>query len=153
MNAKEIIFTIILLVLLPIITFVALRRSRMVVRILFAAVIFLLGTVVLPNVMRTRAHVSENACVNNLRWIQEAKRRWAEVNHKNPTDVPTMADLFNEKADLEFRKGTNYPPGVFKIAPTCPAGGTYIVGAMNEEPKCSIGPPQHTLHPQAVVYQ
>jgi hypothetical protein len=145
---KEDLIVALVLVLIPVSVFLGLRRFNLVRRIAGALSVLLLVAIAVPNFVKSRGHMSQNACVNNLKCIQEAKRRWAEINHKSPTDVPTMADIFNEKNDLEFSKGTDYPPGAFKTPLTCPAGGTYILGAVNEEVKCSIGPPQHTLHPE-----
>ncbi|HZQ47758.1 MAG TPA: hypothetical protein VFC07_12140 [Verrucomicrobiae bacterium] len=157
LNAKEIVELVFFMILIPAAVFFGLRRSKLSKRIGFTfsitVIVFVVAVVAVPNFIRPRMFVSTNACVNNLHWIQEAKRLWAEKNHKNPTNVPTMTDLFNEKNDLEFSKGTNYLSGVFKFPPRCPDGGNYILGAVNEEPKCSIGPPQHTLHPKSVIVQ
>ena len=71
----------------------------------------------------------ENACINNLRQIDAAKQQWALENGKNAGDVPTAEDL------KPFFKN-----GVF---PTCPAGGTYTIGAVSNAPTCSI--PGHKL--------
>jgi hypothetical protein len=143
LTTKEIVVLVFFMVLLPVGIFFALRRARTSLRITFSLIVFIMGAIAAPNFMRPRVYVSQNACVNNLQLIQKAKHHWAEVNHKSPTDVPTMSDLFNPTNDFPFNR----------TSPSCPAGGTYTVGAVNEDARCSIGPPQHTLHPSNVIYQ
>ena len=65
-----------------------------------------------------------NQCLQNLRQIDAAKQSWAVDNSKDATDVPTVQDL------LPYLKGN--------VLPVCPAGGIYRIGAMNEQPSCSI---------------
>lgn len=64
-------------------------------------------------------------CANRLRTLAGAKRLWAEQNGKTANDTPTINDL------LPFIRG----------AGTCPAGGTYTLGKVDEMPSCSI--PEH----------
>lgn len=116
--------------------------------IMAAVVIVVLAAIAIPNFLPPRMIESQNACVNNLRWIQTAKQRWAEVYHKAPTDKPTESDLFSESNSVAFSNGTQYPPQAFIHMPTCPAGGTYIIGAVNEESSCSMGVASHSLHPR-----
>ena len=86
--------------------------------------------IAIPNFVKARETAQMNACINNLRMIDAAKQQWALENGKMPGDVPTAQDL---KPYL----GKN---GVF---PTCPAGGTYTIGAVSNAPTCSI--PGHKL--------
>ena len=87
--------------------------------------------IAIPNFVKARDVSMQNACINNLRQIDAAKQQWALGNGKNPGDVPTAEDL------KPFFKN-----GVF---PTCPAGGTYVIGAVSNAPTCSI--PGHKLPP------
>jgi len=66
-----------------------------------------------------------SACINNLRLLEAAKRQWAQQTGKQPTDTPTMEDL----------RPYFVPSGV---VPACPDGGTYTLGAVNEQSTCSI---------------
>jgi hypothetical protein len=66
-----------------------------------------------------------NPCINNLMQIQSAKDQWKLENNKKDGDVATEADLKPYFKD--------------EIFPKCPAGGTYIIGRVDENPKCSIG--------------
>ena len=76
-----------------------------------------------------------NACANNLRYIEAAKKQWALDNLSTTNDVPTEKDLL-----LIFRKDHE----VLGF-PTCPSGGVYTIGKIGEPVKCSIGGIGHTL--------
>ena len=120
------------------------RTAQIIVAVL---VIVVLAAIAIQNFLPARMVSAQNACVNNLRVIQVAKSRWAEVYHRGPTDRPTESDLFCESNSVAFSKGTDYPPAAFTRMPACPARGTYIIGAINEEPRCSTGLATHSLHP------
>jgi chromosome segregation ATPase len=79
---------------------------------------------------QSRATDALNACINNLRQIDGAKQQWALENSKT-------ADAIPQPQDIVVYLGRN---GVF---PTCPAGGTYTINAVNQEPTCST--PGHAL--------
>ena len=70
-----------------------------------------------------------NACINNLRQIDAAKREWALENNKTAGAVPTAQDLLPYFTDGQF--------------PVCPAGGTYTINAVGVPPTCSV--PGHVL--------
>jgi len=72
---------------------------------------------------------ARDACIDNLKAIDTAKQEWALEKNKDATDVPTADDL------APYLKGS--------VMPVCSAGGTYIIGAMNENPTCSV--PGHAL--------
>lgn len=65
-----------------------------------------------------------DACINNLKAIDLAKQAWALENSKDATDTPTADDL------LPYLKGN--------VMPSCPSGGTYTIGSMNQAPTCSV---------------
>lgn len=143
---KELLILFLFLVIIPSTVFFCLRkynpRQRIGLALSITVIVFVIAAFAVPNFIQPRMVVSQNACMNNLHWIQDAKKHWAEVNHKSMQDVPTAADIFNETNGLRATQ-----------MPSCPSGGSYIIGAVGDEAKCSIGPPQHTLHPQSVIYQ
>ena len=94
---RDVLAALFFLVVMPAGMFLLLRRSRKALRITLTLLVFAAGAIALPNFVRARATASQSSCVSNLRLIQEAKHRWAEVNHKDPTEVPTLEDLFNER--------------------------------------------------------
>lgn len=73
---------------------------------------------------------SENSCINNLRQIDNAKQMWAQDNKKADTDMPTSDDI------KVYIKNSTFPK--------CPKGGSYSIGRVNEDPKCSIGGDSHS---------
>jgi hypothetical protein len=75
---------------------------------------------------------ADDACINNLRLIDAAKQQWALEFKKLPTDIPSVEDI--QPYMGRGAKGE---------MPTCPDGGTYTLGAVNEKPTCSV--PSHTL--------
>jgi general secretion pathway protein G len=87
----------------------------------------MLSAIAIPNFVKARATSQENACINNLRAIQAAKNEWALEKGKTATDVPTKEDLL---------------PYLHRW-PVCPAGGTYTINAVGQNPTCSI--PGHVL--------
>lgn len=95
------------------------------------AVIFIpmMMAIAIPNFVKARETSQTNWCINNLRQIDTAKQQWALEDGKKPGDVPAAQDL-----KPYFKNG---------IFPTCPAGGTYTIGAVSNAPTCSI--PGHKL--------
>ena len=93
------------------------------------AVPAMLSAIAIPNFVKARTTSQQNACINNLRQIDAAKNQWALEKHKQSTDVPTEVDLLPYLSLHQW--------------PLCPAGGTYVIGALSESPRCSVT--GHTL--------
>lgn len=90
------------------------------------AIIGLLAAIAIPSFVKSRESARTSACVNNLRQIDSAKEQWAMANNAGNGDAgPALADLVG---------ANNY----IKKTPTCPAGGTYTVGAIGTDPSCSV---------------
>jgi hypothetical protein len=70
--------------------------------------------------------------INNLQAIAKAKTEWAREKRKLATEVPTEDDLY----------GTNK---FLRYAPACPRGGKYVIGAVGENPTCSLAHKGHEL--------
>ena len=92
------------------------------------AVIFIpmLLAIAIPNFVKARDRARDTAmrieCINNLREIDVAKNEWALEKRGKTGDVPTSQDL-----TPYFKNG---------VFPTCPAGGTYTIGAVGNDPAC-----------------
>lgn len=110
-------------------------RKGLVPTILIASVFVFLAAMVIPSYFPARKIAFANACLNNLREIQMAKDKWAEENHKLPTDIPTEKDL----------NGASETNGFLRSKLVCPAGGKYTIGAVNENPTCSLADKGHKL--------
>jgi outer membrane lipoprotein-sorting protein len=64
-----------------------------------------------------------NACINNLRQIELAKKMWALDKGKKDGDLVTEDDIKSYLADGNL--------------PKCPSGGKYTIGKVGEKPTCS----------------
>lgn len=72
-----------------------------------------------------------NQCISNIRLIEAAKTEWA-LERKKPNDaVPTETDL------LPYLAGNKMP--------TCPDGGKYTIGNVEDMAHCSL--PAHAINP------
>jgi hypothetical protein len=97
----------------------------------------LLLAIAVPNFVKAREVAQRNSCINNLRQIDAAKAQWA-VDHQRPEDaVPALSDLEPFMASGR--------------ALICPAGGKYVLGAINERPTCSV--PGHELEDWKSFYR
>lgn len=87
-------------------------------------VIAILIGIAVPQFLRSRSQSQAKSCTSTLRQIAEAKELWAIANHK-PADAPCdMAQLV---------------PDFIRRTPICPGAGSYLVGALDETPTCSLG--------------
>ena len=87
--------------------------------------------IAIPNFVKARDTALRNACVNNLRQIDNAKEQWALENKKDADAVPTEAEL---DAVLKNKQMSQIK---------CPKGGTYNLNSVGQLPTCSI--PTHEL--------
>jgi len=87
----------------------------------------LLAAMALPGFQKARTTARENACVNNLRQLEAAKMQWAIETGA------TAGDPVTEENAQEY----------LHALPTCPAGGSYILGPVGEDPVCTT--PGHQL--------
>lgn len=106
-----------------------------------AAMALLFGFIIviaIPEFVRMRYSSSQNACMNTLRELQAAKQEWALEKEEPNNAVATVADI---TPYIQLDSNGNIPK--------CPAGGTYILGRVSEDVKCSIGtsdwPSRHVL--------
>jgi hypothetical protein len=98
--------------------------------ILWAVIVIpLMLAIAIPNFVKARDTAQANVCIENLKVIDTAKNQWALENKKTSTDTPTESDL------------APYLPN--HQTPKCPVGGTYTIGAIGDEPTCSV--PNHKL--------
>jgi hypothetical protein len=107
-------------------------RRRLALSVPCAFVFLLWAVLSLPGLIPARSESQRAACVNNLKWIANAKAEWASKNDKSPTDAPSEADLYGINAFIRDR-------------PQCPRGGTYIIGRVADDPTCSFANKGHRL--------
>jgi competence protein ComGC len=94
-------------------------------------IIGLLTAIAVPNFVKARSAAQKSACVTNLRTIDGAKATWALENKKTQQEIPEPGDLYG-------------PDKYIKQEPTCPAGGTYSLNAVEEKPTCTV--PGHAIY-------
>lgn len=87
------------------------------------AIIGLLAAIAIPNFVKARQTAQANTCVANLKQVDGAKEQWALEAKKSTGDTPGWDDLV----------GTDK---FVKNSPSCPASGTYTVGAIGTPPSC-----------------
>ena len=103
------------------------------------AIIGLLAAIAIPNFVKARATSQANACINNLRKLDDAMSQMAierglqtGANYNFPNDL------------LPYLKVT-----ANGTLPACPAGGNYGSGSIGvSQPTCSLGTsvkPPHVL--------
>ena len=81
-----------------------------------------------PNLTKLAA-----GCRNNLRMIDSAKQQWAEENRTIAgSRSPTLEDI-----------RPYLGRGVQGTMPSCPTGGTYSVGRLNDPAQCSLKEEDH----------
>jgi hypothetical protein len=109
------------------------KTIKLVVGCLFVGFVV---AVVIPEFIAASLSNASNACVNNLRQIESAKKQWVLENSKGTNDAPTTVEI------AAYLKNNQLP--------ACPKGGTYTVGRVNEDPTCSIStsswPNDHVLN-------
>ncbi len=98
------------------------------------AIIGLLVAIAIPSFVKARGSSQANACINNLRQIDDAVQRWALENNQSASATVTSADV---KPFVGRAAGGQWP--------TCPAGGSYSVTDVHSKPTCSRSSSGHVL--------
>lgn len=121
------------MLVLPIVgAFWARLRGAKKVALLLATVWVLFWVALLaPGFISIRATARKHACVANLKHLEDLKYNWAAKTKPAASTIPQPFDL------APFLKGN--------LMPTCPFGGTYTVGAVNEPSRCSLHDQVHKV--------
>ena len=115
------------------------------------AVLMLFGIIMVSTGIRARNESHKNACINNLRMIDDCKQQWALEQHKKATDVPTVTELW-----IYLHPGREEPPKPINEddLPCCPDDPaqsfrtSYQLRSVGELPICLIDPKNHVLPPR-----
>ena len=101
-------------------------------------IIAMLCTIAIPNFVRARSQSQTQACINNLRQIDDASQEWALDTFKAPTATVAFSDIQN----------------YLKNSVVCPAGGqgatfdsSYTLSTVSNKPVCNYFPATHKLAP------
>ncbi len=93
------------------------------------AIIGLLAAIAIPSFLKARTESQSKGCINNLRIIDAAKEQAAmEHGWAQTQAIGVGTDEYTNM--LAYVKNNEMP--------TCPANGTYTIGAMNALPTCNI---------------
>lgn len=98
------------------------------------AIIGLLAAIGIPNFVRARQTSLTNACLNNLRIIDQAKQQWALEYGQTSTASPMSSDI------LPYFGRTG------SAMPNEPTGGSYNINPISTAPTCSIALINSNLH-------
>jgi prepilin-type N-terminal cleavage/methylation domain-containing protein len=102
------------------------------------AIIGLLASIAIPNMVSARTRAQASGCINNLRQIDGAANQFA-LEHNKQT-----GEAINFPGDLTPYIKLNASSSI----PGCPAGGTYSLTTVGGQPVCSLG---STVTPAHVV--
>ena len=87
--------------------------------------------IIVPNFLREPRTSQQNACINNLRYIDAAKQQWATDNHKTNGPV-SWNDILPYLTEVQKEQGIK--AGI----PHCPADGTYTLENIGQPPRCTV---------------
>ncbi|HSY16707.1 MAG TPA: type II secretion system protein [Candidatus Acidoferrales bacterium] len=93
------------------------------------AIIGLLAAIAIPNFVNARQNAQAKACINNLKQIDGAAAQFAlERGKKDGDTISFPSDL---TPYIKLNSANMLPP--------CPAGGTYTLAKVGDQPQCSLG--------------
>lgn len=99
------------------------NRFKLRLIVTMAATVLACMLVALPTFRPIRRTGPRNACINNLRQIDEAKEQWILQSHQT-NGAPANREAINRHLKNGERK--------------CPEGGTYTYGNVGVDPRCTI---------------
>jgi hypothetical protein len=114
------------------------RAGKAMIALVMVLLFGFIILIAIPEFIRLEYSSSQNACINTLRELQAAKEQWALEKGETNGAMVTVEDI---TPYVQLDQNGNIPK--------CPAGGTYILGRVGEDVRCSIGtsdwPSRHVL--------
>ncbi len=98
------------------------------------AIIGLLASIAIPNIVQVRTKANTTACINNLQQIEGAIERWSLETHRDEEQAVTYSDIRS----------------YLRRSVVCPSGGTtfedsYTITSVDSAPACQRKPASHLL--------
>ena len=102
------------------------------------ALVGLLAAIAVPNIVRARIQSQTQACINNLRQINDAAQQWGLENNRPASSTVAFTDI------QPYLKSAI-------ICPTAGSGATfatsYTLTTIADKPGCNLVPTTHVLPP------
>lgn len=106
------------------------RGFTMIEIMIVSTIMGMIVAIAAPGWLRARNLSQQRSCQENLTKIDGAKEQWALDNLKSSNDAPGLDELARED-------GTGY----VKSRPLCPAEGSYTLGTVGVDARCSVSKP------------
>jgi prepilin-type N-terminal cleavage/methylation domain-containing protein len=104
------------------------------------AMIGLLAAIAVPGFVRARTQSQTNACINNLRQIDDAAQQWALDNRQAANATVAFTDI------QSYLKGGIVCPSA---GPATTFADSYTLTTVSNKPACNVVPAAHLLPPDA----
>lgn len=102
------------------------RKAFTLVEIMIVVLIIgILLAIAIPNFLQSRSRANARSCIANLKQIDAAKEIFAQDQRLANGSTVQMSDLW----PTYIRRSTQ---------PLCPAGGTYTIGTIGQNPTCDF---------------
>jgi prepilin-type N-terminal cleavage/methylation domain-containing protein len=102
------------------------------------AIIGLLAAIAIPNFVKARTTSQQNACINNLRLIDDSKQQWALEQRKQNSASPGGTDL-----QPYLGRGASGELPACPCDPQNAFASSYTANAVSNPPVCNIVPETH----------
>ena len=115
-------------------------RGLAVKTLILVAILGFFAALAIPTLVREHMLPQKDACINNLRLINGAKRQWAKETKQATNATPSLSDL------IPYLKNEVSCPSSRDASVTF--NSSYTVGDLFGKPTCKILPATHVLPPE-----